>query len=311
MNEPSDTDRKYSAPDVTHEAATWFALLLDENTPQADYQRFREWLLVDEKHAQAYARIERLWANAAHEPAASDSATSRRSLLKMTSGFILLAAAGGTAWTIAKRPDFSTGIGEIRNVALADGSRVELGAASAISIDFTASRRRVILSGGEAYFSVAADASRPFVVEAGSVTATALGTAFSVSIAPERTSVAVTQHRVRVLADGRTVDLAEGDAVDWESGRLGAVMAGDAENRLRWRDRQLVFLARPLGEVIAEVNRWRKGRLVIVDATLAARKVTAILDVNGIADIDKTLEQGLPVSLQNYTSLLTVVSARK
>lgn len=306
MDNPSDRDRNAA----TREAATWFAILLDEATPQTDYQLFREWLLADEKNAQAYARIERLWADAALEPSATEVGTSRRNLLKMTSGVVLLAGAGGTLWTFSRRPDFSTGTGEMRSVSLADGSQVQLGAASAMSVDFTTSKRRIILLGGEAYFSVAADSQRPFIVEAGDLKATALGTAYSVSIAPQRTSVAVTQHHVRVEANGKTINLAEGDAVDWQDGMLGSVIKGEAENRLRWRDRQLVFLARPLGEVIVEVNRWRKGRLVITDRSLAARTVTAILDVNDILDIDKTLEQGLPVSLHNYTSLLTIVTAR-
>jgi transmembrane sensor len=311
MSEPSNRDQDTETSGRTREAAAWFALLLDENTPQPEYERFRTWLLADERNAEAYARIEQLWSHAAFEPSDADKAPSRRGFLKLTSGIVLLAGAGGTAWTIATRPDFSTGTGEILNTVLADGSRVELGAASAISVDFTASLRRIILHSGEAYFSVAADSARPFRVEAGSLVATALGTAYSVSIAPERTSVAVTEHHVRVEAGGRSIDLQQGDAIDWQDGMLGSVAKGDAENRVRWRDRQLIFLARPLGEVIAEVNRWRKGRLVIADRTLAARKVTAILDVNDIDGIDAILEQGLPVSLQNYTSLLTIVTARK
>jgi transmembrane sensor len=311
MNELPDKDRNGETAERTREAATWFALLLDPDTPQTDYERFRVWLLADERNAQAYARIERLWSNAALEPATPGDTPSRRGFLKITSAIILLAGAGGTAWTIATRPDFSTGTGEMRTLTLADGSRIELGAASTISVDFTSASRRVILHAGEAYFSVAADSTRPFTVEAGHLTATALGTAYSVSIAPERTSVAVIEHHVRVEANGRTIDLSQGDAVDWENGVLGSVAKGDAENRITWRNRQLVFLARPLGEIVAEVNRWRKGRLVIVDRALAARKVTAILDVNDIAGIDATLQQGLPVSLQNYTPLLTIVTARK
>jgi transmembrane sensor len=311
MNDLPDRDQTAGASERTHQAATWFARLLDETTPQADYERFRAWLLADERNAEAYARIEQLWSGAALEPAKAEAPPSRRSVLKMTSGIILLAGVGATAWTFSTRPDVSTGTGEMRSLTLSDGSRVELGAASAISIDFSPSLRRIVLHGGEAYFAVASDSARPFRVDAGSVTATALGTAYSVSITPERTSVAVTEHHVRVEAGGRTVDLQQGDAIDWEGGVLGTIARGEADTRVRWRNRQLVFLARPLGEVIAEVNRWRKGRLVIVDRALAARKVTAILDVNDIADIDTTLQQGLPVLLQNYTSLLTIVTARK
>jgi transmembrane sensor len=311
MNDLPDRDQKTQASERTHEAANWFALLLDESTPPEDYERFRAWLLSDERNAQAYARIEKLWSGAALEPVTTEEAPSRRSVLKMTSGIILLAGVGGAAWTLSTRPDFQTGIGEMRSLTLSDGSHVELGAASAISIDFTKSLRRIVLHGGEAYFTVAPDSARPFRVEAGSVTATALGTAYSVAIAPGRTTVAVTEHHVRVEGGGRTVDLQQGDAIDWEGGTLGVITKGDADNHVRWRDRQLIFLARPLGEIIAEVNRWRKGRLVIIDRALAARRVTAILDVNDIDDIDTTLQQGLPVSLQNYTSVLTIVTARK
>ncbi|MBO9195242.1 FecR domain-containing protein [Rhizobium sp. 16-449-1b] len=307
----NDLPDKGKDAERTHEAATWFALLLDENASTADYERFRTWLLADERNARAYARIERVWGHAAVEQARPDDAVSRRGFLKITSGIVLLAGTGGTAWHIATRPDFSTGTGEIRSLTLADGSTVELGAASAISVDFTASIRRIVLHGGEAFFSVVPDSRRPFRVEAGSLAATALGTAYAVAIAPERTSVAVTEHNVRVEAGGRSVDLSQGDAIDWQDGVLGSPIIGDAESRVRWRERQLVFLARPLGEVIAEVNRWRKGRLFIPDAALAARRVTAILDVNDIDGIDATLEQGLPISLQNYTSLLTIVTTRK
>lgn len=296
---------------VAHEAATWFAHLLDPATPQSDYARFRHWLQADERHAMAYARIESLWGQAAAEPRQANAGGNRRTFIK-TAGGVLLLAGIGTAWTTGgRRPDFSTGKGEIRTVSLPDGSTAELSAGSAISLDFRPSERHVILHAGDAYFMVTPDAGRPFVVEAGSLKATALGTAYSVSITPERLSVAVTEHDVRVEAPGQRLELHEGDAVDYENGRLGKVVREETEGRLGWRSRQLVFLSRPLGEVISELNRWRSGRLMVLDPTLASRRVTAIIDVNDISSIDRTLEQGLPVALTSYTPLLTVVSERR
>lgn len=294
---------------AAHEAATWFAKLLDPATPQSDYVRFRDWLDADERHAEAYARIERLWGQAAAEPLRAGG--TRRTFLK-TAGGVLLLAGMGAAWTAGiRRPDFSTGTGEIRTISLSDGSAALLSARSAISIDFNGSTRSVVLHAGEAYFTVTPNAGRPFVVEAGPLKATALGTAYSVSITPERLSVAVTEHEVRVEVGAQRLDLGEGDAVDYEKGSLGGVIREETEGRLGWRKRQLVFLSRPLGEVVAELNRWRDGRLVVLDQALAGRRVTAIIDVNDIARIDTTLEQGLPITLTSYTPLLTLVSARR
>lgn len=309
----SSGDRPSICPEerAGHEAAVWFARLLDEQSPKSDYAHFRAWLQADEENARAYARLERLWSQAGAEPIKAEGAPTRRAFLKSASGAVVLIGAGGVVWSISGRSDFSTGTGEIRTVTLPDGTRVELAAASAISLDFTASIRRILLHRGEAFFAVAPDAGRPFVVDAGMLTATALGTAFSVAIAPERTSVAVTEHDVRVEADGLSIDLAEGDAIDWENGALGAVAKGEANGRLGWRSRQLVFLARPLGEVLAEINRWRRGRLLVFDRELARRRVTAIIDLDDIAGIDASLEQGLPITLSSYASFLTVVSARK
>lgn len=306
-----DMEQQPDAGDrAVREAATWFAHLLDAETPQADYIRFREWLQADDRNARAYARIEQLWGQAASEPLSSPGRGSRRRFLKTAGGIVVLAG-GAAIWTATGRADFSTGKGEIRIIGLPDGSTAQLSAGSALSLVFDASARHVRLHGGEAFFTVKADARRPFMVEAGPVRATALGTAFSVSMGSERTAVTVTEHNVRVEAGGRGVDLREGEAVDYENGMLGHVVHGEAEGRLGWRNRQLVFLSRPLGEVVAEINRWRAGRLMILDAKLASRRVTAILDVNDIARIDQSLEQGLPVTLTSYTPLLTVVSANQ
>lgn len=309
MGKSTDTDLHDDAGDsLTHETATWFAHLLDPATPQSDYVRFRHWLEADERHAVAYARIERLWGQAAAEP--RQTGIARRTALK-TAGGVLLLAGIGAAWTAGvRRPDFSTGTGEIRIVSLPDGSTAELSAGSAISIDFHNTGRSVLLHAGEAYFTVTPDARRPFVVEAGPLKAAALGTAYSVAITPERLSVVVAEHDVRVEAHGKRLDLTEGDAVDYENGRLGTITREEAEGRLGWRKRQLVFLSRPLGDVVAELNRWRAGRLIVLDQALSDRRVTAIIDINDIARIDRTLEQGLPVTLTHYTPLLTLVSAR-
>ncbi|MFX9169461.1 FecR domain-containing protein, partial [Acinetobacter baumannii] len=60
------------------------------------------------------------------------------------------------------RADHATGVGERRDLALADGSHVLLNTDSALSVDYTADRRGVALQRGEAFFAVARDPARPF-----------------------------------------------------------------------------------------------------------------------------------------------------
>lgn len=297
--------------DASREAAAWFALLLDDKATEADHQNFRAWLLADTRNAEAYARMEKLWARAAFEQKPVEAASSRRTFLKTAVGTFVVAAAGGSGWLWTRQSDFSTGTGETNAIRLEDGSTIELSAASSISIDFTPSLRRVVLRRGEAYFTVTPDLRRPFVVEAGELRATALGTAYSVSMSSERTSVAVTEHSVRVEANGRLIDLIEGQSLDWAANRFGRVSSDETDSRLAWRERRLVFLARPLGEIVEEINRWRDGHLFILDPILARRTVTAIIDLNDMADIDKTLEHGLPIALSSYSPYLTLVSAKK
>lgn len=99
---------------------------------------------------------------------------------------------------------FSTERGGQRTVRLADGSRVILGGASAVRIDFQGDRRDVELERGEAFFKVARDPARPFVVHAQDVRVTAVGTAFSVRADDVRTVVSVTEGVVDVAPTGTT-----------------------------------------------------------------------------------------------------------
>ncbi len=297
--------------DASREAAAWFARLLDERATESDHQSFRAWLLADSRNAEAYARMERLWERAAFEQKPVQVSGSRRAFLKTAAGSFVVATVTGSGWLWTRRPDFSTGTGETHAIRLEDGSTIELSASSSVTVNFTSTARRIVLHSGEAYFTVAPDVRRPFVVWAGDLRATALGTAYSVSIFSERTSVAVTEHNVRVEAHGQMIDLSEGQSLDWADNRFGRVTSDETDSRLAWRERRLVFLSRSLGEIVEEINRWRDGHLIILDPILARRKVTAIIDVNDMAEIDKTLEQGLPIALSSYTPYLTLVSAKK
>jgi len=297
---------------ISRQAAEWFARSLDENAPQKDYHAFRQWLQADERHAQAYAEFDRLWAGAATVPTLSEKpSVSRRMALK---GGGVLAVAGLCAWgfhRFQQPADYATGTGERRVADLPDGSQLELSAASSVQLRFNSRERRIVLLDGEIYCQVAADRQRPFVVEAGALTATALGTQYSVSRMGGNIGVAVAEHSVSVGASGHVVEVSAGEAVDLRDGTLSGIQKEDNTARLSWRNGPLVFISKPFGEVVATLNRWRPGRLMIADEALARQVVTIIINVRSPADIDRALVQGLPIRVANYTPWLTLISAQQ
>jgi transmembrane sensor len=81
-------------------------------------------------------------------------------------------------------------------LALPDGSRVELKDGSEVVVQYSASERRVKLTGGEAHFTVWKDKTRPFIVNAAGVEVRAVGTAFNVRLEAKSVEVLVTEGRV-------------------------------------------------------------------------------------------------------------------
>jgi transmembrane sensor len=178
---------------------------------------------------------------------------------------------------------------------LADGSLVELNAGAHIEVQFTADERRVRLVRGEAHFAVAKHSARPFVVDAGAVAVRAVGTAFSVSLQSAEVSVLVTEGKVGVLAPPPPVGaqrppsaaasptfLTAGQqaivalhppaptAVPAATVRINDVTPAQIERALAWQGLRLEFQEMPLGDVVAEFNRYNRRKLSVRDRATAA-----------------------------------------
>uniref|UniRef100_UPI00310109B1 DUF4880 domain-containing protein n=1 Tax=Neorhizobium sp. EC2-8 TaxID=3129230 RepID=UPI00310109B1 len=129
MEEAPDS-RRQTEDEISRRAAEWFALLLDGRETASDRQGLREWLLADERHAKAYADLERLWSGAGivHD-LGNPSRASRRTVLKTGGAAIVL---GGAVWggmrLLSPVGDYSTGTGETATVRLPDGSVATLSA---------------------------------------------------------------------------------------------------------------------------------------------------------------------------------------
>lgn len=172
------------------------------------------------------------------------------------------------------RATYATARGEFRKVQLADRSTITINSASEVAVYLTDVQRRVALAHGEAWFDVAKDKQRPFVVEAGDARVRAVGTAFSVRRHAHGAEVLVTEGVVEVWANGGTAPrqrLAAGQLAllpdDGGAPRIGANPA-EVARRLAWREGKLVFENQPLGDAVAEFNRYNARQIVVADPAL-------------------------------------------
>ena len=313
---------------VKDEAAAWFVRLRDEAAGDDERAAFEAWRAADPAHAQAYREMEGLWSGLdriERHPRARNvsrrmrirtdgpNVPGRRRVLRRLAAASVVVAVGLGAYSLTPPgllADQRTGPGEQRKIELADGSFAHMNTASALSVDVTADRRLIKLHDGEAYFEVARDRARPFVVETDAGLIEALGTAFSVRSTDGTVEVTVTESKVAISdsGGGRTV-LTAGQGISVTASGLGEVARTDANQALAWRRGRLVFDSRPLSEVLAELERYRAGRIVILDGAVAALPVTGSF---AIADTDATLEtieRILPVRLRRLSDLLVLVDA--
>ncbi|MCK9608609.1 MAG: FecR domain-containing protein [Methylomonas sp.] len=195
--------------------------------------------------------------------------------------------------------DYHTETGELRDIELTDGSHMLLNTNSAVSVAYDESKRKITLHHGQVRFTVAKDERRPFDVRMDDLQARALGTVFEV-YRPDGDNVSVTvqQHAVKVDigrdADGsstgsapvNTFTLRVGQNLRYGyDGKPPTVREVELEQATAWQQQKLFISDRPLGELIAELNRYRVGRIFLSDAQLSELRVTGVFPLDRPDDI--------------------------
>jgi len=331
---------------LIEEALRWFAVLKDRSASEADHAAFNRWLQEDPRHAAAWKQAQRTWMRVGKiGPAFANSAPAAISLgasavaalpptLAATPGTrpamsrpppvsrrrLFYAAAAVTAMVVPtalalSRPglfaDQRTAVGERRTISLPDGSTVELAGASALSVDFTGKVRRLVLHAGEAFFDVALDPERPFVVEAAAGSVRTPGAAFDVKIADDAVAAAVVRGAVEVSVAGQPpANVGEGQRVRYGERQIGPVREADPEQVQAWRHDRLVFQETSLGDAIADLERYRGGHIVVTDASLRALPVTAAFDARQADAALDAMALTLPIRVRRLTDFLVVLSPR-
>jgi len=276
-----------TAEQIEAAAALW--AMKDRPLDPADEARLGDWLAGDPRRRGALLRAQAALASVARAralgPVERWSAKplrprlSRRHLLAASGAAGGLAAAGVAGFLIGRHEDATTTeIGEIRRLPMSDGSIATINTDSAIKVSMTHARRVVDLVRGEAWFKVAHNKKRPFIVMAGDARVQAVGTAFSVRRLGTQTQIQVTEGTVKAWQTDATaapIYLNAGDsAVLGSDGAMAKAHAPQAvDDALAWRQGQIALTGQTLAVAASEYNRYNQTKIVIEDEGLAGERL--------------------------------------
>ena len=207
-----------------------------------------------------------------------------------------------------------TRIGEQRTIELDDGSVVTLNTAGQLVVDYSGPTRRILLERGEAYFEVAEVPARPFTVDLGLRSVTAVGTEFSVRKDPQHYQVAVIEGAVAIgeFADGAAQHRLEAGwvaEVDVQRNELKAFQPDSMDRYAGWRNGMVSFSREPLYQVVQELNRYTRKKILIEDSAVMDLSVYIIVDVNEIDAALEGLEGLLPIEVTRHYDRIVITGS--
>ncbi|MFT8723724.1 MAG: FecR domain-containing protein [Acetobacter malorum] len=193
-------------------------------------------------------------------------------------------------------------------ICAGDGSTVRLAPQSAIAIDYSGQQRRIRLLAGEAFFSVQHDSGRPFVVTAGTVSTTDIGTAFDVRRQPETVRVAVSEGRVKVEDQAFPQSRAEIGASETVEVGMGGMRHGAIlpDHVAAWGRGLLVADEEPMAEVVDRLRPWLKAR-VIMASRQSQRHITGVYNLAYPENALSAIAQAQGAEIYHFSPWLIVI----
>ncbi len=303
------------------------ARLWADDACEADHAACRRWRAAHPDHEHAWQRLQAFDDKLKHLPpqagpvlldSTADKRPGRRRALQAVAVAVLTVGAlpivrDSQAWRRVSS-DHSTGVGEIRETVLADGTRLLLNTSSATDVDFDESARTVHLRAGEILITThpdPAEPARPFLVRSPHGTVRALGTRFTVRLEDEASHVAVYDGAVRIQPGH-----APQDALQLDAGLRSAFSsrhvrpASDAsESEAAWAQGLLVAENMRIADFLSELGRYRPG-LLRCSPEVAGLSVTGVFPLTDTDRALANLELALPVEVAFRTRYWVTVNPR-
>jgi transmembrane sensor len=339
---------KHSARFLDEVAADWVARLDAGALTPAQERELQEWLDSDPRCLGAFARARAIFISPGiaaaipikrRAPVANvvSSPLARRS-------FLAAAALGlaGSAFLLGRREQsekrlYVSELGEVRQIPLEDGSRITLNTNSVVQVEYRKESRMVALQRGEAYFEVAKNSERPFIVVGSSAQARAVGTAYSVrlgdedgqmqirvasgrvAVEPPRPELAAPLDPIRNLFGSKSTHGAYLNANQEAEVRVGKdgldkgeiqvsirdLQPGIFERSLMWREGLLSFEGVTLAEAIAEFSRYSRQKILIRGA-LAHERVSGLFAAADPAAFSRAIAASLKIKIRTEPDALVL-----
>jgi transmembrane sensor len=229
--------------------------------------------------------------------------------LRAVAAALVLGVGAASAWYFTTHDPnaYRSAIGYTKVVSLADGSTVTLNTNSAIHVALMATERRVDLVRGEAFFEVAKDPKRPFVVSTANKRIVAVGTKFSVFRGDLDTRVVVTEGQVKVEevqsggSMGPVTQLPAGSVA--QAGSAGVLVkhssVAEAETYMSWRSGYIALRDTALADAVEEFNRYNQKQLVIADPSIAQIRIGGNLRATNVEAFVRVLDEGFAVHAED------------
>ncbi|MBX3565579.1 MAG: FecR domain-containing protein [Sphingomonas sp.] len=328
------------ASEARDRAAQWIVAREEAGWSDADQAGLDAWLAEADMNRVAFLRLEHSWREADRirsigpvmMPATLRQDRDEPSRYRGRPRWLPLAVAAslvcaiGIGWSVSPwstngnavrtaSTRYDTDIGGHRIVALSDGSRVELNTASVVRTAFRDAEREVWLDRGEAYFEVAHDRNRPFVVHAGNRQVTVLGTKFSVRRDGDKVTVFVREGRVRVDdVEGaralRSTTITAGD-IALARGPATLVTAKSeerVEDALAWRGGMLSFEQERLSDIAAEFNRYNRQKLIVADQAAGGIRIGGMFPASKPGDFVRLLRDAYGLRIEETPEAIRISS---
>ncbi|MCP8892824.1 FecR family protein [Sphingomonas faeni] len=308
-------DNDVNGDDARAQAAHWYARLQTLPVSTQTLKEFFAWrrmagnrdafIAVDRVYNQAGSLADRPAILAATEQAmnrpAHPSGNRAVTVGTLAAAAVAILVVGVTL--VAELPAggdrYATRIGEQRKLMLADGSRVMLDTDTAMMVKFVNGARRVWLEHGQAYFTVAHDAARPFTVDAGSARVLATGTQFDVHRDGGMVDVTLVEGGVHISADDRPVtQLHAGQALTLNGGRVGPIKAVDTALTTAWTRGRIVLDGMTLQDAITAVNRYVDTPVRLDAPGFADARISGTVDTCDARSFTAAVTAVLPLKSQ-------------
>lgn len=295
-------------------ATAWIARFRSDDVSEQDHREFALWLAADASHRKAMDLMLELWDDLGsvrhlpfEQPLPAANRSTRRQWLAgaaaLAAGLVLAVVVLPLGDDPVYQQEFRTAQGERATFTLADQSRITLNTGSRVEVEFSDSLRRVALLQGEVYFDVERDAERPFQVETGNATVTAVGTAFNIYRRDDTSDITVTEGVVQVTKSSRagrshvSTMLEANEYLQVSKRGLGDSRTIDPAPLTAWQRGEMIADELPLLELTRELARYTDTRIVIRDRDVAGLTVSGVFNLDHPDSVLQAVERSLQLQV--------------